>query len=772
MSGLSSLLELVGKDFLRLGRVRPISNVHMSRWAALILGSAYIALVVSAYLSTLSPGSLSLQIGLCQDTPCVSWVMPAGKAWSQGARPGMLVLSVDGRSADAFDPSTFPAEALTEADLRGSTGEVLRVKVTENPIGQSPMKFSMWALGAIFALLGVAVLLRRPDLYAARLFGLFAGFSAAALTVAPAAGGPAPEWALVVQILAMTGTAVTFLPLVAVLTVTLEPVSRGAIVVVPSFIGVTMLLAYGGSILVDPSIYQIVRPLLFLTMSISFLAGVGLLAIRTRRAKRFPDRRQAQIALWGTAFATTPFVALTLIPEAVGIRSLAPVHISILPVGFMPAAFSYAILRHQLLGIRRLIHRGMVYGIVAFVLLVIIGLVVDLVLSYQPRDQFRELSSFFIATVLVGGVLLFFPLRHVTRWLADTFLYRDAISYEDFLSVVPGIPRATSSPIELTHAITQRLVEILGLESVLLFLGREPSEVRLVAEAGDRADEVVQHVSSRLQAEIEHREVSDSTELRWQSDLLLVTPLVSSGRYLGHLLLGPKAGGEIFLDEEKRMVAAIAPLLAVAIEKGELSEELRGLNRRLINAEESERARIANDIHDGPLQKAALLLGTPEVNVETGNRLANELVSELREICSRLRPAILDDLGLASAIDWLIEGVSEHSSLRTDLSLHSIGDEERFAPELELALFRVTQEATNNVIKHASATVLEVSLSKQNGFLVLRVSDNGVGFSIVKGSNGFGLPGMRERLLQVGGTFQIQSSPGSGTSVVARVPLV
>lgn len=101
----------------------------------------------------------------------------------------MAILSVDGRSLAGTDKATLPTQAITEAVLQRPTGEVLHVKVAQRPIAQSPMKFSLWALGAVFALLGVAVVLRRPDLQAARMFGLFAGFASLALAVGPDSGG-------------------------------------------------------------------------------------------------------------------------------------------------------------------------------------------------------------------------------------------------------------------------------------------------------------------------------------------------------------------------------------------------------------------------------------------------------------------------------------------------------------------------------------------------------------------------------------------------------
>ena len=116
--------------------------------------------------------------------------------------------------------------------------------------------------------------------------------------------------------------------------------------------------------------------------------------------------------------------------------------------------------------------------------------------------------------------------------------------------------------------------------------------------------------------------------------------------------------------------------------------------------------------------------------------------------------------------------MSEKSGLKTHLSLHNVSEEDRFSSDVELALFRITQEATNNAVKHAKGTSIEVLLSREGESLVLTVADDGIGFApVFRGTSGFGLSGMRERVMQVGGSVDIRSVPGLGTTVVASVPV-
>ena len=207
-----------------------------------------------------------------------------------------------------------------------------------------------------------------------------------------------------------------------------------------------------------------------------------------------------------------------------------------------------------------------------------------------------------------------------------------------------------------------------------------------------------------------------------------------------------------------------------------LSGDLRALSQRLLKAQEEERHRMAVDLHDGALQKAILLTRTDDQVTADPIELARELVYELREIGSRLRPSILDDLGLVPAIDWLSDATSKRVTIHTSLSLYGLSDDERFDPEVELALFRVTQETISNAVKHSDATRIDISLSKDGEELVLLVSDDGVGFTPSamprgdKTDGGVGLGGMRERVIQLNGTFEISSAPGAGTTILARVP--
>jgi signal transduction histidine kinase len=438
----------------------------------------------------------------------------------------------------------------------------------------------------------------------------------------------------------------------------------------------------------------------------------------------------------------------------------------------MPAFFAYAILHYQLLGIRRLVHKGMVYGLTAFAIVLIItfGFVVPLSDKISSDTQ-----PLLVSVTIAGGIILFSPLRRGAKWLVDNLLYRDAVGYQMFLDGIHENLITPGNGPDAANGIAHHLMEAMRLESVLIFLVDGPAQSRLAASVGRRSKDTLQylHLRSESRLDLGNPDDREYVELRWESDSLILVTLRLEGRHLGYLLLGPKQGGEVFVEEEKRLVVTVAPFLALAISKGQVSEELRELNQRLVRAEELERARLAGDLHDGPLQKAIVLAASSGIIPEDEKKtIAHQLVAELREVSSRLRPAILDDLGIVPAIEWLLDNTHKRFGLATHLSLQEVHEEERFSPDIELALFRMSQEAINNTVKHAEASSVYVSLSRENNTLVLEVRDDGVGFSpAAKGTTGFGLSQMRARAAQLNGSLGIHSSPGCGTMVGARIPL-
>ena len=217
--------------------------------------------------------------------------------------------------------------------------------------------------------------------------------------------------------------------------------------------------------------------------------------------------------------------------------------------------------------------------------------------------------------------------------------------------------------------------------------------------------------------------------------------------------------------------------------------ELRSLPQRIIKAQEDERSRIARDLHDGINQMIASVKmrlrrveeGLPDLKpaareiLRRCDQLLVNVLEENRRIAHNLRPAELDQLGLATACSSFCNDVQ----LRTHLKFkyRFIPSSQRLSPELELNLFRIVQEAINNIEKYARAKSVKLQIQSVKNSLVLKIQDDGKGFDAKKlkerGTtlHGLGLTNMRERALALGGTCKIESQPGCGTTIIVRVPV-
>jgi signal transduction histidine kinase len=218
-------------------------------------------------------------------------------------------------------------------------------------------------------------------------------------------------------------------------------------------------------------------------------------------------------------------------------------------------------------------------------------------------------------------------------------------------------------------------------------------------------------------------------------------------------------------------------------------EARRDLLRVMMTAQEEERRRIARELHDETSQALASFTVNLETTIAALPGDAKEANVRLRELQARvvktlegihdvvyeLRPTVLDDLGLVAAVRWQLENVVARSGVETQFETE--GDERRLPQATETAVFRIIQEASNNIVRHAGAETATITLTFSQGALVVHIEDDGKGFDVRemidrrKGSRGLGLLGMRERAESLGGTMQVWSEPGSGTKIDISIPL-
>ena len=266
----------------------------------------------------------------------------------------------------------------------------------------------------------------------------------------------------------------------------------------------------------------------------------------------------------------------------------------------------------------------------------------------------------------------------------------------------------------------------------------------------------------------------------------LFVPLMFRSRRLGVLSAFDRlSGGPEFDLEDERMMDAFAAAAATAVATAQ--EVAAQSLQRSIQASERERARWARELHDETLQELGglkLALGAAS-RMDDFERVRGALtgaidqvatgISQLRHLITDLRPAALDDLGTQPALEALAERIGTVNGLEIDLSVDLAYEAGRVATRhsgaVETTIYRIVQEALTNVVKHADATRVEVSVVEDGGALEICVSDDGRGFDPSVRVDGFGVVGMRERVSLLGGSLSIESAPDQGSRLRAWVPI-
>ncbi|MFA6562392.1 MAG: PAS domain S-box protein [Verrucomicrobiia bacterium] len=241
-------------------------------------------------------------------------------------------------------------------------------------------------------------------------------------------------------------------------------------------------------------------------------------------------------------------------------------------------------------------------------------------------------------------------------------------------------------------------------------------------------------------------------------------------------------------DEAGNYIGAIAGVVDITKRKQaeeklrRYAEQLQTLSRSLVEAQETERRRIAQELHDEIGQTLMLLKLSLDTAVDVSpeqarerlqdaSRRTHELIAAVRSLSLELRPSMLDDVGLLPALLWLGDRFAGQTQVHIE---HSGVEDRRFSPEVEIAAYRIAQEALANVVRHAATAQATVRLRADAAMLEVEVEDGGCGFDAAAAlakSNSIGLHGMRERAAALDGELTIKSTPGAGTCVTARLSL-
>jgi signal transduction histidine kinase len=261
----------------------------------------------------------------------------------------------------------------------------------------------------------------------------------------------------------------------------------------------------------------------------------------------------------------------------------------------------------------------------------------------------------------------------------------------------------------------------------------------------------------------------------------IVTPMMFRNRPVGYLVVMDRmSGSRAFGEDDERLLQAFAASAATAVATAQTvgDESLR----RSIEASERERSRWARELHDETLQQLGglrvLLAGARRSGdaerafaaIDEAVDLLADGIADLRALITDLRPAALDELGTEAALETLVARVAQQSGLEIELDTDLGETAERHVGEIESTTYRLVQEGLTNVVKHANATRVEVRVVDLDGTLEILLRDDGQGFEPEENGSGFGLIGMRERVALVHGSLDVESTPGSGTILRARIP--
>jgi len=526
------------------------------------------------------------------------------------------------------------------------------------------------------------------------------------------------------------------------------------------------------------------------------LLGVALLVRAWATARDRAARRGLRIIGAGTIVSILPFVALYLLPTLLGQPAPVGAEQTTLALAILPASFTYAILRYHALH-APLLQRWLVHGLLWACLLalyVAAASTLQTLLNAALPAPDRGLAVTMALVLLVG--VPFQWLRDKLERSLDRLIFRDAYDYR---AALQGLSRDLSLAGNLgvpDASFARALRTLMNLDFALLLV-RDPQGVLSVREAdgegdaGNRPAVLPEIVAAAGDAQTGPRVSSIVSPVHGGPAEVELVALRTHGEVVGYLCLGPKAHAEPFRDTDRDLLATLSGHLAAIVRNEQLVDDLRGqvgllraqkaaldaLNERLHRAQEEERARIAADIHDEPLQTAQHLQhqlaadgrhGSPTARYSA---LTDALIAQLRAVCMAVRPTALDELGLAAALETLALDLGAHTGVPIVLDADPELAELALPPAIEIVLYRAAQEAVNNALRHARAYNLRITLRRHGDTVRLRVADDGVGFVAPTHLDGLvaaghlGLAGLRQRVQRVGGRFSVASAPTRGTVV-------
>ncbi|MDQ5852486.1 MAG: sensor histidine kinase, partial [Chloroflexota bacterium] len=487
------------------------------------------------------------------------------------------------------------------------------------------------------------------------------------------------------------------------------------------------------------------------------LYGLAAVGFQVYRYRRVADMRQCQQIKWvvsGMALVVLYGLGMALVPatwSASWVGKATQVTLGTLLITILMLTFAIALVRHRLFDIDLIINRTLVYGLLTGSVVGIYALVVG------TLGTLLQARGSFVVSLLAAGVVAvaFQPLRDRLQRGVNRWLYGRRDEPYDALAQLGNRLETTLAPEAILPVIVETVRATLKLPYVAITLTQNDGRGTLQAAAG---------VAS-----------APPTPL----------PLVYQGTEIGQLLVTPRAGEAALSRADHGLLSALARHAGIAAYAVRLTGDLQHAREQLVVAREEERRRLRRDLHDGLGPSLAtmtlqadtargLLRGDPDAAEALLSELTAQTqttMQEIRRLIHALRPPVLDDLGLVAALRALAASFSHGGAA---ITIEAPAALPPLPAAVEVAAYRIAQEALANVAKHAQARHCVVSL-QCDAALRLRVSDDGRGIpdphAGISCTRGVGFASMRERAEELGGTCRIEPGEGGGTVVSVALPL-
>jgi len=517
---------------------------------------------------------------------------------------------------------------------------------------------------------------------------------------------------------------------------------------------------------------------------ISFFIAVSLLC-HSRFLSTVPDCRLLTcIIIWCMVLGIGPFFVFTLLPYILFGEEVLQGFYTILFLVLLPLAYAYVIFQRKLLKADFIINRILVWFILTLLILTasILGFGV-FVLLFELPTRFALYGGLVAALI----ALPFASLSKGVQKKVNQVLYG---GHYDFVTVTSSMANQLAQTLDrgrLIELLTRYLPDQMGIQKADLLLSKGNKLVS-PARGGDPASYPVDDPFClellrlrnpvRVEALWTIPKTDTSGFLREYDWGQVFAPLIFKNKLHGLLVLGQRASGDMYSDEDLHIIATIAEQGALAAANVLMYELQRALAQQLVRTNEEQRKQLASELHDSLLQE--LFFIKQELHKYSNNPellgYVESSIKDLRRIIKAQRSPLLNQ-GLPLALDGLIRDMQTIAGHSTSITWqNNIHDTLSLSDEQATSIFRIAQEALTNAIKHARARNITVGLEQDpNRLLRLRVADDGTGIQEAEQGqpdpNHFGQALMYERAMMIDATLQIQSHPEQGTDVLLEVAL-